>query len=120
EFACADRVVDAGGLVSYALAPEQRARVRDRSVLLVDDAVNAGSAWNATSAELDACGARIVGLACLLSFGETAARIASERAVPLFVLANVGRKLWTAAGCPACARGVPLVDRLRRSPANDG
>src|SRR5205823_6103332 len=34
ECAYADRVVDASGSVSYALAPEQRARVRDRSVLL--------------------------------------------------------------------------------------
>ena len=55
-----------------------------------------------------------------VTFGETAARIASERAVPLFILSSVERRLWNADACPACARGVPLVDRVRRSPENEG
>jgi orotate phosphoribosyltransferase len=72
-------------------------------VLLVDDAVNAGSAWLATLADLQECGAEVAGFAALLTLGEAAAQIAERYGVPLYALAALDRGMWTPEECPLCS-----------------
>lgn len=109
-FVFAERSVSSGRAVRYRVPDTLRDRVHGRRVLLVDDAVNAGSALLATLADLLECGARPAGFAALLTLGGAAARAAAEHGVPLFALASVERGMWAARDCPLCATGVPLVD----------
>jgi orotate phosphoribosyltransferase len=111
-FAFAERLAAAVGGPRYRIPAALRPTLREARVLLVDDAVNAASALRATLAELEACGARPVGLACLLSLGDGAAQLARERAVPLVALASLGRRMWRAEDCALCRAGMALADPL--------
>ena len=70
--------------------------------------VNAGSAVRATTAAVDAAGARVVALAALLVLGTTGRAGAIEQALPLDVLAERPNRIWERAACPRCARGEAL------------
>jgi len=54
-FAFAERIVSETGAVQYRVPGSLREVVRGRRVLLVDDAVNAGSAWLSTLVDLEDC-----------------------------------------------------------------
>jgi orotate phosphoribosyltransferase len=84
--------------------------VAGRRVLLVDDAINAGSAVGLTLAELLRHGGVPAGIACLLTLGEAAGRIAREHGVPLVRLATLDRGMWPPETCPLCAAGMPLTE----------
>ena len=114
-FVFAERFVSAGGSVRYRISGSLREALDCRRVLLVDDAVNAGSALLSTLADLLDCGADLAGFATLLALGEAPLRIAKERGVPLFALASLERRMWTAEECPLCRTGIPLIDHLARS-----
>src|SRR4029450_3741211 len=68
-FAHAERLVPASnpgiepGAVRYRIPEPLRTIVRDKRVLLADDAVNAGSALGATLVDLRDCGTQLVGFA---------------------------------------------------------
>jgi len=111
---CAFAVRDApeGRPVRYRLPESCREVVRDRRVLVVDDAVNAGSALRATLAGLRDAGASVAGFTTLLALGGAAREIAGREQAPLFALASLDRGLWAPGECPLCASGTPLVDRL--------
>lgn len=111
-FVFAERLTAAGEPVRYRIPESLRQSLPGRRVLLVDDAVNAGSAMLATLADLLACEAKLAGLASLLTLGEAAGQIAARHGIPFFTLASLERGMWTPAACPLCAAGVPLVDRL--------
>jgi len=106
-FAFAERVVT-GDAVAYRLPDALRGPVRGRRVLLVDDAVNAGSALLSTWQDILSCGAQPAGSACLLALGEAAARIAAATGAPLYHLLALERRLWPPDRCPLCASGTPL------------
>ena len=110
DFVFAERATSPEGAVRYRVPESLRGRVRGRRVLLVDDAINAGSALLATLADLLECGARPAGFAALLTMGDAAERTASYHGVPLFALASIERGMWAADACPLCASGVPLTD----------
>ncbi len=95
--------------VEYRLPAALREAVRGRRVAIVNDVVNAGSAVRGTAADLVACGAEIVGIACLMTLGEAAAKIAEQYGVPLFRLAAREANLWTPAECPLCRAGVEVT-----------
>jgi orotate phosphoribosyltransferase len=109
-FVFAERAVLKDGSVRYRIADPLRGTVRGRRVLLVDDAVNAGSALLSTLTDLLRCGAEPGGVACLLTLGEAAARIAEQHGAPLFRLAALERGMWQPQDCPLCAAGTPLTD----------
>jgi len=109
DFAFAERLVDGAGRPSYRIAASHRAAVRDKRVLLVDDAVNAGSALLSTAADLVACGATLAGFASLIALGDAASRIATQRGVPFFTLASLERQMWLPEDCPLCRAQVPLM-----------
>jgi orotate phosphoribosyltransferase len=108
EWIGAERSVQGEGPVRYRVPEAHRGGLPGREVLLVDDAINAGWAVEATLRDLLACGARPVGIACLLALGDAAARIAERQGVPLVSLATVQREIWDANECPLCAAGAPL------------
>jgi orotate phosphoribosyltransferase len=110
-FVYAERIV-AGEKLRYRIPGALRPVVRDRRVLLVDDAVNAGSALLATRQDLLTCGAEVAGCASLLALGDAAARIAAAIVAPFYGLATLERGMWLPAACPLCAAGAPLVDRV--------
>jgi orotate phosphoribosyltransferase len=112
DFIFAQRLVSPDGSITYEIPGQLRAMTLGRRVLLVDDAVNAGSALLSTWQDLLACGAEPVGCASLLALGETAERIAAKTGVPLYWLVTLERGLWPPDGCPLCASGEPLVDRV--------
>src|SRR5574341_300123 len=70
EFVFAERLVSEEGAVRYRIPAPMRGAVSDRHVLLVDDAVNAGSALRSTLADLSDRGAELAGLASLLALGD--------------------------------------------------
>lgn len=104
-FVFAERMV-AGDAVTYRIPDALRPVLRERRVLLVDDAVNAGSALLSTWRDVLACGATLAGSACLLALGDAPARIATATGAPLHHLLALERALWPPEGCPLCAAGV--------------
>lgn len=109
-FVFAERVLFEEGSVQYRIPDSPRETLKGRRVLLVDDAVNAGSALLSTLTDLLRCGAEPVGFACLLTLGEAAWRIAQQHEAPLFRLAALERGMWQPQDCPLCAAGTPLTD----------
>jgi orotate phosphoribosyltransferase len=99
-----------GGLYAarYRIPDALRGGLRDRSVAVVDDVVNAGSATRATIADLRACGARPVALGALLVLGQGAARLARAEGLALASVAELANAIWEPADCPLCAAGVVL------------
>lgn len=110
RFVYAERDKSVAGTVEYHVPGALRGIVRGRCVLLVDDAVNAGSALRLTLSDLLDCGAELAGLASLLTSGDAASRIARQHGVPLFALASFDRKLWLPEACPMCDAGLPLSE----------
>jgi orotate phosphoribosyltransferase len=94
----------------YRISDALRGRLRGRSVAVVDDVVNAGSATRATVAELRACGARPVALGALLVLGDGAAQLARAEGLALARVAALANAIWAPADCPLCAAGVALEE----------
>jgi orotate phosphoribosyltransferase len=92
----------------YRIPDALRDRVRGRSVAVIDDVINAGSATRATIADLRACEARPVALGALLVLGAGAAQLASAEGLALASVAALGNAIWEPADCPLCAAGVVL------------
>jgi hypothetical protein len=86
------------GSVCYRIPETLRDVLHGKRVLLVDDAVNAGSAWRSTLTDLLNCRAELTGFATLLTLGDAAAQIARQPGVPLITLASLGRGMWVARG----------------------
>jgi orotate phosphoribosyltransferase len=93
---------------SYRVPGALRERVRGRSVAIVDDVINAGSATRATLADLRACGAQVVALGALLVLGSGARELAAAEGLVLESVAALSNKLWAPEECPLCAAGVAL------------
>lgn len=114
-FIFAERFTSTAGPVRYLIPASLRGLLPGKRVLLVDDAVNAGSALLSTLADLLDCGAELAGFASLLTLGEAAGQIARQQQVPFFTLVSLERGMWTPEECPLCRSGTPLIDRLARS-----
>ncbi len=108
EFVFAERHLDASGTARYGIPAGRRAALSGRRVLLVDDAVNAGSALLATAADLAACDAAVVGFASLIALGDAAPHLSAQCGVPFFTLASLERRMWRSQDCPLCQAQVPL------------
>lgn len=107
KFVFAERIVASGGGVSYRVPESLRPVLAGQRVLLVDDAINAGSAVRATLADLQACNSKLVGVACLLTLGQAASQIAQQHGAQFFTLAWLERGIWLPEVCPLCQTGVP-------------
>lgn len=111
RFAFAERRVDTGG-ATYAISEAFHHHLRGRTVAIVDDAINAGSATKATFAALTALGARPVAVGALLILGETALPFFAANNLAVESVARLANELWEPAACPLCAAGVPLSSPL--------
>jgi orotate phosphoribosyltransferase len=109
-FVFAERLVSETGSVQYRVPDALRPAVSGRRVVLVDDAVNAGSAVLSTLTDLLACGAELAGFASLLTLGDAASHIEQQYGVPFFKLASFERELWLPEECPLCSARMPLID----------
>jgi orotate phosphoribosyltransferase len=108
RFAFAERRMQAQG-VTYAIPDAfHDHHLRGRTVAIVDDAINAGSATRATFAALTALGARPVAVGALLILGETALPFFAANELAVESVASLANELWEPAACPLCVAGVPL------------
>jgi orotate phosphoribosyltransferase len=92
----------------YRVPRALRERLRGRSVAIVDDVVNAGSATRATLADVRACHGRPVALGALLVLGDAAGELAAAEGLALESVATLANAIWEPADCPLCAAGVEL------------
>jgi orotate phosphoribosyltransferase len=101
-----------GGLfpAGYRIPGPLRAGLQGRRVAIVNDVINAGSALKGTFADLEDCGAVVVGIGALLVLGGAAGAFAADKGVPLHSLAALPNTLWAPSDCPLCASGVLLRD----------
>lgn len=111
RFAFAERR-SAGQGVTYVIPDAFHDHLRGRTVAIVDDAINAGSATRATFTALTALGARPVAMGSLLLLGETALPFCAANGLAVEAIARVPNDLWEPAACPMCAAGEPLSSLL--------
>jgi orotate phosphoribosyltransferase len=74
-------------------------------ILIAEDVVTTGKSSGESAAVLEALGAKVVALACVVD------RRTGEAAIPwpLYAAARIGAANWEAASCELCQRGIPLV-----------
>jgi orotate phosphoribosyltransferase len=92
----------------YRVPPGMRAALADRTVVVVDDAINAGSATGACVREVQSWGGRVAALGSLIVRDSAAADLSSRLGVPLEALLAIPWSVWPAAECPRCRSGTPL------------
>jgi orotate phosphoribosyltransferase len=90
----------------YRIPDALRGGLRGKTVAIVDDVVNAGSATRATLRELRAGGARTVAIGALVTLGSAAEKLAEEEGIGLERLAALPNTLWDPSECPMCAAGI--------------
>ena len=101
--------------VQYRISETQRQKTRGRRIVIVDDAISAGSAVRGTHADLIDCGALPVALGALVVFGGAAAKFASDNGLPLEALERVAFDMWRPTDCPLCKDGVALDTSAARA-----
>ena len=106
-FVFAERRSGSNG-VSYRIPDALHDSLHGKTVAIVDDAVNAGSATRATYAALKALGARPVAVGALLILGDTALPFFEANNLAVESIARLANELWKPAACPLCAAGAPL------------
>jgi orotate phosphoribosyltransferase len=98
-----------GEATAYRL-PRVQGGIDGRRVAIADDAVNAGTAVLACSAQLQGRGAVPVAVAALLSLGPASATVAAAMSVPFYATSTIHSQAWPADECVPCASGTPLTD----------
>jgi orotate phosphoribosyltransferase len=93
----------------YAVPSALRPLLAGKQAIVVDDAINAGSAASACAFEIRSCGGSVAAVASLIARDSAAATLEQKLGVPLEALLTLGWNLWPAAGCPLCRSGMPLT-----------
>lgn len=104
-----------GGAVrapEYRVPTSLRPLLFGRSVAVVDDVINAGSATRGTMAGLGALGAHVAVVGALLVLGTSMPELLLQQSIPLESIGHPSSNLWLPAECPLCAAGVPLEDLI--------
>ena len=105
QFVSTERRLSASeSAVCYQMPADMRAAVKGRRVVLVDDAINAGSAVSASLAELEAGDVKVVAIACLLALNSQAKALADSKGVPFIRLLQLEHTPWRPEDCPICRR----------------
>jgi orotate phosphoribosyltransferase len=99
---------ESGPPARYRLPRSVRGQIAGWRVAVVDDAVNAATAVQASCQEIRAAGAEPVAVAALLALGTGATVIADKLGLPFHALAALPSQVWPAGRCPLCADGTPL------------
>jgi orotate phosphoribosyltransferase len=98
---------DPGQPGRYRLPASVRNRIGGWRVAIVDDAVNAGTAVQASCQEIRDAGALPVAVAALLALGPAATVVSGRLGLPFHALTALPSQVWPADGCPLCASGIP-------------
>ena len=93
----------------YQLPPPLAKEVRGKRVVIVNDAINVGSAVRGTFADLKRCEAEPVAIAALAALTPWVSRFAETNGVGLELLASLESEVWTPTACPLCIKGEPLT-----------
>ena len=93
---------------SFAVPAALIPRLAGRRIAIVDDAINAGSALEATYADLCRHGATCVGIGTLFALGSAPAKAAAAMRLPMETLSRIPNNLWMPDECPLCRSGVLL------------
>lgn len=96
------------GAVAYRLPFALRPLARAARVVVVDDAINAGSAVLATIREVESFDGVVAGVGALIVQLPIDAERWARRGLRLEYLAGIERNLWPPEECPLCAAGVAL------------
>ncbi len=97
--------------IDYRVPDSLREGLRGKTVAIVNDVTNAGSAVRGTYEDLISCGAQPIVIGSLLVLGTWSATFAAEHTLALEALETQPTSLWTPVECPLCAAGEPLLDR---------
>ena len=79
-------------------------------VVVVDDAVNAGTAVAACLQDIRDQGAVAVAVAALLSLSAASATVPERMGVPFYAAGTIPSRAWPAGQCPLCTTGVRFTD----------
>jgi orotate phosphoribosyltransferase len=96
--------------VEYRLPKSLRAAVADRSIAVIDDVINAGSAVMKTFEELRLCGANPTVFASILTVGGPSIKRFSGGYPQVISLEHLESNLWEPRTCPLCRSGIRLTD----------
>jgi orotate phosphoribosyltransferase len=109
---CTERVTDAagGGLfrAAYRVPAGQRRSLASERVVVVDDAISAGSSVRATIAAVRDTGATVSAVGALLTLGSVGLAHFEAQRMPVIALERWDFPIWPPEACPLCARGVAL------------
>jgi orotate phosphoribosyltransferase len=94
--------------VGYRIPDGVRSLLDGKTIVMVDDVINAGSAVRGTFAALQESGAKLVAVGALLVLGDWAPGYFAARGIPSESLMQLPSGLWEPAQCPLCAAHVPL------------
>lgn len=97
-----------GADATYAIPSNLRPLVSGKRVIVVDDAINAGSAVNACQRAIERGGGSVVAVAGLLVRTPGALDL-WKNLLPVEYLVGVSWRMWRAADCPLCRAGTLLV-----------
>jgi orotate phosphoribosyltransferase len=94
---------------TYQLPSHLRQLIDGKTIAMVDNVINAGSAVRATLAELQSFGARPVVIGTLLVLGDLGQKYLAARILPLRSISYLQTQLWEPEDCPLGASQVPLT-----------
>lgn len=93
---------------AYRIAPALRGRISGWRVVVVDDAINAGTAVRACCQELRDAGAVPVAVGALLALGQAGTLVTGALRLPFHAGATIPGQVWPAGDCPLCRNGTPI------------
>lgn len=97
-----------GESIEYRVPPTFHPSVSASKIVLVDDAINAGSALLASHGALQALGSSVTAYASLIASGAFSPP-AEFSQIPLYTLVTLDRPLWHPSECPLCQQNIPLA-----------
>jgi orotate phosphoribosyltransferase len=93
----------------YRVPPALAATLRDERLVVVDEAISAGSSVRATVADVQAAGATVVAIATLALLGVVGEQHFEAAGTQILALTREPLQLWKPDDCPFCQRGDPLI-----------
>lgn len=99
--------------VRYQIPEALRETLRGKSVAVIDDVINAGSATRATLAGLRDCGATVALVGALLILGNSMPKFLMGHNLPYTSIAAIPNEIWLPSECPLCEKKIPIESITR-------
>lgn len=99
---------DPGESGRWRLPATARDQIGGWRVVVVDDAVNAGTAVQASCQSISDAGALPVAVAALLALGPAVTVVTSALGLPFHALTALPSQVWPGDNCPLCNKQIPL------------